>query len=247
MAASLWRGALPSAPHHASRIAPRRPARPRAAMPTTSARCRHTATGATARRRVAAAGRRRRRCPRAPPPPAAKLSGSAAPVAASRGAPSRRGRTRRRRGRRGAGRQAGKDRRRSRRRRAPPRRRPRRRRPPPLLGCGSRRAPLCRRPLTRRKLGLQNSLPLFRILRALRLARTLRPAWRRPRPPPPPPLPCSHDRRCAPAQDVRQPKTHVVHPVHRAVPDASPPAANAARRDSSSFWQSFLCAPQSSV
>ena len=120
----------------------------------------------------------------------------------------------------------------------PPRRLPRRLRPPLLLGFDSRRAPLCRRPLIRRELGLQNSLQLFRILRALRLARSLRPAWRRPRPPPPlslPPRPCSHDRRCAPAQDARRPKTRIVHPVHRAAPAASPPAAIAARRALSSF------------
>ena len=59
---------VPPAPHNASRLAPRRPAQPRAAVPTTSARRRHTATGATARRRVAAAGRRGRRRPLAPLP-----------------------------------------------------------------------------------------------------------------------------------------------------------------------------------
>ena len=59
-----------------------RPARPR----TTSARRRHTATGATAWRRVAAAGRRGRRRPRAPPPPAANLRISCANRSQSRGA-----------------------------------------------------------------------------------------------------------------------------------------------------------------
>ena len=38
-----------------------------------------------------------------------------------------------------------------------------------------------------------------------------------------------------------------IHAIHRAAPGASPPAAIAARRAMSSFWQSFLCAPQSSV
>ena len=40
------------------------------------------------------------------------------------------------------------------------------------------------------------------------------------------------------------PKMRVMHPVHRVAPDASPPAAIAARRALSSFWQSF-CAPPS--
>ena len=54
-------------------------------------------------------------------------------------------------------------------------------------------------------------------------------------------------RRCEKFAARDQPKTHVVRPVHRAAPDASPPAAIAARRALSSFWQSFLCAPQSSL
>ena len=47
--------------------------------------------------------------------------------------------------------------------------------------------------------------------------------------------------------ELTEKRTRVVRPVHRAAPDAAPPAAIAARRALSSFWQSFLCAPQSSA